>query len=194
MTQVTVLNGQTIFDIALQCCGDIGAAYDIAVLNDIEVTSYPAVGVSLEIPDAANRNAVRYYDHNKIKPSSVFMFNPYNLSSMSLRVKNPNYDLSKGDYTSEALQLDGSFAAAQAEFTDLTGTGFEAKLQESIDGTVWGDVPNSTKALSAGAAPAVMWNIPCLPAGMFLRVKLSTNSNTGYFTAFKLLSNMKLSD
>ena len=39
MTQVTVLNGQTIFDIALQCCGDIGAAYDIAVLNDIEVTS-----------------------------------------------------------------------------------------------------------------------------------------------------------
>lgn len=194
MTQVTVLNGQTIFDIALQCCGDIGAAYDIAVLNDIEVTSYPAVGVSLEIPDAANRNAVRYYDHNEIKPSSVFMFNPYNLSSMSLRVKNPNYDLSNGDYTSEALQLDGSFAAAQAEFTDLTGTGFEAKLQESIDGTVWGDVPNSTKALSAGAAPAVMWNIPCLPAGMFLRVKLSTNSNTGYFTAFKLLSNMKLSD
>lgn len=194
MTQVTVLNGQTLFDIALQCCGDTGAAYDIAVLNDIEVTSYPAVGVTLEVPDAANRNVTRYYNQNEIKPSTAFMFNPYNLSPMSLKVKNPNYDLSQGDYTSEALQLDGSFAAAQAEFTDLTGTGFEAKLQESIDGTVWGDVPNSTKALSAGAAPAVMWNIPCLPAGMFLRVKLSTNSNTGYFTFFKLLSNMKLSD
>lgn len=194
MADVVVQNSQTLFDMALQCCGDMAAAYDIAVLNDIEVTSHPAVGVTLEVPDPANRKVVRYYSQNEIKPSTALMFNHNNLTQMSLKTKNPNYNLSQGDYTSEALQLDGSFAAAQAEFTDLTGTGFEAKLQESIDGTVWGDVPNSTKALSAGAAPAVMWNVPCLPAGMFLRVKLSTNSNTGYFTTFKLLSNMKLSD
>lgn len=194
MADVVVQNSQTLFDMALQCCGDMGAAYDIAVLNDIEVTSCQAAGTELETPGIINRNAARYYEQNEIKPATAFMFNHNNLIQMSLKVKNPNYDLSQGDYTSEALQLDGSFAAAQAEFTDLTGTGFEAKLQESIDGTVWGDVPNSTKALSAGAAPAVMWNVPCLPAGMFLRVKLSTNSNTGYFTTFKLLSNMKLSD
>lgn len=194
MTQVTALNGQTLFDMALQCCGDMAAAYDIAVLNNIEVTSHPAVGVTLEVPDPANRKVVRYYSQNEIKPSTAFMFNHNNLTQMSLKTKNPNYNLSQGDYTSEALQIDGSFATAQAEFTDLTGTGFEVKLQESIDGTVWGDVPNSTKALPSGAAPAVMWNVPCLPAGMFLRVKLSTNGNTGYFTTFKLLSNMKLSD
>ena len=107
---------------------------------------------------------------------------------MSLKQINPNYDLSQGNYTSEALQLEGSFAVAQAEFTDLTGTGFEVTLQESIDGMVWGDVPNSTKGLSSGEAPAAMWNIPCLPAGIYLRVKLSTNNNTGCFTTFKLLS------
>ncbi len=111
---------------------------------------------------------------------------------MSLKRINPNYDLSQGDYTSEALQLDGSFAVAQAEFVDLTGADFEVNLQESIDGIVWGDVPNSTQALSSGVAPAAIWNIPYLPSGLFLRVKLTTNSNTGYFTCFKLLSNMKL--
>ncbi len=194
MGRVKTLNRQTLFDMTLQCCGDIGAAYDIAVLNDIEVTLCPAAGTELETPGIVNRNAARYYEQNEIKPATAFMFNHNNLIQMSLKVKNPNYDLSQGDYTSEAVQLDGSFASAQAEFTDLTGTGFEVKLQESIDGIVWGDVPNSTKALPAGAAPAVMWNVPCLPAEMFLRVKVSTNNNTGYFTKFKLLSNMKLSD
>jgi len=72
MTQVTVLNGQTLFDLALQCCGDTGAAYDIAVLNDIEVTSYPAAGTVLAVPDPYNKKVYNHYTTNNIKPATAY--------------------------------------------------------------------------------------------------------------------------
>lgn len=192
MRRVEVLNGQTVFDVAIQNCGSVDAAYDIAILNNIEVTSYPESGTVLYVPAAIDKKVVQYYQQNEIKPATAYMSNPYNFSPMSLKEKNPNYNLASGDYASEALQLDGSLAVAQAQFTDLTGTGFEVSLQQSIDGSVWGDVPNSTKELTAGAAVAIMWNIPFIPTGAFLRVKCSTNSNGGYFTTFKLLSNFRI--
>ncbi|MBQ6082974.1 MAG: hypothetical protein IJK92_01295 [Bacteroidales bacterium] len=192
MRQVKVLNGQTVFDVAIQNCGSVDAAYDIAILNNIEVTSYPESGTVLSVPDPIDKKVVQYYQQNEIKPATAYMSNPYNFSPMSLKTKNPNYNLASGDYTSEALQLDGSFAVAQAQFTNLTGTGFEVSLQQSIDGSVWGDVPNSTKELTAGAAVAMMWNIPFIPAGAYLRVKCSVSGNSGYFTTFKLLSNLNL--
>lgn len=190
MRQVEVLNGQTIFDVAIQNCGSVDAAYDIAILNNIEVTSCPESGTVLYVPDAIKKKVVQYYQQNEIKPATAYLSNPNNNSHhMSFKTKNPNYNLSEGDYTSESLQLDGSFATAQAQFTDLTGTGFEATLQQSIDNEVWGDVPNSTKQLSAGAAVAVVWNVPFLPMGSYVRVKVSPRNNGGYFTTFKLLSN-----
>lgn len=70
MTQVTVLNGQTIFDIALQCCGDIDAAYDIAAMNNIHVTACLDAGVLLQVPPAINSHVVRYYDQNRIYPAT----------------------------------------------------------------------------------------------------------------------------
>lgn len=188
MRRVEVLNGQTVFDVAVQNCGSIDAAFDIAALNNIEVTSYPESGTILYVPDAIDKKVAQYYQQNEIKPATAYMSNPYNFSPMSLLTKNPNYDLAQGDYTSEALRLDGPFAIAQAQFTDLTGTGFEVKLQQSLGDGVWGDVPNSTRELSAGAAVAVMWNVPLLPAGAYLRVKCSRNNNSGYFTVFQLLS------
>lgn len=71
MTAV-VLNGQTLFDLALQYCGDVSAAFDIAALNDIEVTSQPAVGTVLSMPQVVNRKVVDYYEKNNIKPATAF--------------------------------------------------------------------------------------------------------------------------
>ncbi len=76
MTNVVIQNGQTLFDIALQYCGDISAAYDIAVINDIEITSNLVVGEEINIPDVINKNVVNYYQQNEIKPSTAIMFNP----------------------------------------------------------------------------------------------------------------------
>lgn len=189
MRQVEVQNGQTIFDVAVQHCGDAEAAYDIAALNNVEVTSCPDNGTVLNVPDAVNKKVVQFYQQNKIKPATAYSSNKYNLKNMSLLTKNPNYNLAQGEYFSQELQLAGSFATAQAEFTDLTGSGCEVTLQQSIDGLVFGDVPNSTKQLTPGAAVAQIWNVPFLPMGSYVRVKVSPNNNGGYFTTFKLLSN-----
>lgn len=64
-------NRQTVFDIAIQCCGSVEAAFDIAALNDIEVTSCPAHGTELEMPGITNKNAVRHYGQNEIRPATA---------------------------------------------------------------------------------------------------------------------------
>lgn len=73
MTQAAVMNGQTLFDIALQCCGSVEAAFDIAVLNDIEVTSCPAAGSVVTVPDRANRKVADYFGRNGVRPATGFM-------------------------------------------------------------------------------------------------------------------------
>lgn len=73
MTQVTVLNGQTLFDIAIQCCGSVEAAFDIAALNDIGVTSCPAVGSVVTVPDRTNKKVADYFGRNGIRPATGFM-------------------------------------------------------------------------------------------------------------------------
>jgi len=55
MRRVEVLNGQTVFDVAIQNCGSVDAAYDIAILNNIEVTSYPESGTVLYVPAAIDK-------------------------------------------------------------------------------------------------------------------------------------------
>lgn len=50
MKTVTAHQGQSILDIAIQLCGSVDAAYDIAVLNGIAVTDELSSGAQLVIP------------------------------------------------------------------------------------------------------------------------------------------------
>lgn len=68
-----VLNGQTLFDVALQFCGSVEAAFDIASMNDIAVTSYMQPGAVVALPDMADKRIVVYYTNNKIKPATEWM-------------------------------------------------------------------------------------------------------------------------
>jgi hypothetical protein len=61
---------QTLFDIALQHCGDQEAATAIALLNGIDVTDTPETGTELLLPDIVNRRVFKYYNDNKIKPAT----------------------------------------------------------------------------------------------------------------------------
>ena len=65
MSTVTVLNGQTIFDIAIQSCGNVELAYDIALLNDIDVFSYPQPGTTLKVPDVVNKQVIKMFEQDK---------------------------------------------------------------------------------------------------------------------------------
>ena len=62
---------QTLYDVALQECGDQSAAVDIALLNGIDVTDTPAPGTALLLPDIVNRRVGKYYSDNKIKPATA---------------------------------------------------------------------------------------------------------------------------
>jgi hypothetical protein len=73
MTTITVLSGQSIFDIALMTCGVAEAAYDIALANNVDITDN-IEGKVLVIPDALEKNKkmVDYYTVNKIAPATDF--------------------------------------------------------------------------------------------------------------------------
>lgn len=63
--KVTVLNGQTIFDIAIQSCGNVESAYDIALMNDIDMFSGLKTGMTLNVPDVVNKRVVKIFEQEK---------------------------------------------------------------------------------------------------------------------------------
>lgn len=71
MNSVTVLSGQTIFDIAVQSCGDVSMAYDIALLNGIDLFAKLEPGMKLNVPDVVNKQAAGIFEDNKPVSKSV---------------------------------------------------------------------------------------------------------------------------
>lgn len=107
---------------------------------------------------------------------------------MSLISKKLNYDLTDGNYTSEAIQVDGENIIAIVLFSDLSNTSATIELEQSVDGENWGTVPDSTKALDA-AQPSHSWNVIGLVRGAFLRINLKPATCTGTLLTLKVLSN-----
>jgi hypothetical protein len=68
---MVVLDGQSIFDIALIACGDATAAYQIAILNNINITDDLTPGQELIVPDVVNQDVVTYYANNSLSPATA---------------------------------------------------------------------------------------------------------------------------
>ena len=79
-----------------------------------------------------------------------------------------------GNYNSAAFKLKGNRQTIELKTTDMAGT---AKLQQSIDGSNFIDVPDSEITVVAGSL--VAWNNDYLVSGLFLRVAITTSS-AGY--------------
>jgi hypothetical protein len=69
--EVKVLNGQSLFDIAIQAAGSVEAAFDIALANGIGITDDLPAGTVLVIPAVLNRRVADYYRANDIKPATA---------------------------------------------------------------------------------------------------------------------------
>ena len=78
MKTVIVQNGQSIFDIAIQKCGVIDAAYDIAILNRISVTDILIGGTILQLPDVLNKDIVNTFLLGNIEPATAITPDQYN--------------------------------------------------------------------------------------------------------------------
>lgn len=60
-------NRQTLFDTALQHCGDAQAVFEIANLNDVSLTDMDTL--TLEVPPPYNKQVVFYYGSNGVQPA-----------------------------------------------------------------------------------------------------------------------------
>lgn len=71
--KIIVLDNQTLLDIAIRHCGTIEALTDIAILNNISITSELFPGQTIEIPnkDYGFKEVVNYFDINKVNPATA---------------------------------------------------------------------------------------------------------------------------
>jgi len=71
MQTITVLDRQSLFDIALQYCGDREAVFEISKLNDIPVSAELLAGTVIFVPEVINQRVVNYYLTNNIVPATA---------------------------------------------------------------------------------------------------------------------------
>lgn len=69
---VTVLNNQSLFDLAIQVYGSTRYVFDLALANGLSVTGSLEPGQVLEVPEVQTESGdvQRYYEANGIKPST----------------------------------------------------------------------------------------------------------------------------
>jgi hypothetical protein len=68
---VKVLQGQSIFDIAIQELGSAEGAFDLAVLNGISITDELTPGQELALPTVVNKQIASYYANKGLKPATA---------------------------------------------------------------------------------------------------------------------------
>jgi hypothetical protein len=66
-----VLSGQTILDIAIQSCGGIEAAFDLAMLNGLNPTDDLIPGQELILPDVIDSDVQQYFQNKNIHPATL---------------------------------------------------------------------------------------------------------------------------
>lgn len=71
MAEIVVLEGQSLFDLALQKGGSIEAVFDFAVVNGLSITDDIAPGMGLLPPDAKRKQIVDYYSKHGLKPGTA---------------------------------------------------------------------------------------------------------------------------
>ncbi len=74
MRQVTALNNQSLFDIAIQEYGTIEAVFDLAMANGLSVTDTLTAGQVLNVPEVdpavVQPEIVDYYRRHGIRPAT----------------------------------------------------------------------------------------------------------------------------
>lgn len=78
MSQYIVKNGQSLFDIALQMCGNAESAFDLALMNGLAVSDELTNGQVLELPAVAEKQIVQQYAVDNVFPATAITADQYN--------------------------------------------------------------------------------------------------------------------
>lgn len=95
---------------------------------------------------------------------------------MSLHTQNPNYSIATGDKTFDAVTLEADVAAVAVLYSDIDTDDVELYLEQSVDGTNWNEVPDSTIVLD-NTKPSHLWNLT-IKKGVFVRVGVRKKTAT----------------
>jgi hypothetical protein len=68
--EVAVLNRQSLPDIAVQVSGSIEAAFEIAAVNEIDVTDELTAKAHLSVPSILNKQITEYFRVNLLTPAT----------------------------------------------------------------------------------------------------------------------------
>lgn len=80
--KMKVLQGQTLFDIAIQSCGSTEAAFELAVLNSLSLTDDIETGFELSLPDVIDQDIATYFQNKNIKPATLLTVQAEEISSV----------------------------------------------------------------------------------------------------------------
>lgn len=75
---ITVASKQSVLDLALQYCGGLEAAFELARLNDISITDDLSVGQQLAMPAILSKDVTNYYSVNDICPATAITIDAIN--------------------------------------------------------------------------------------------------------------------
>ena len=68
---ITVTSRQSVLDIALQHCGSLEAAFDIAQSNGISLTDDLTTGQSMSVPEPTDTAMAQHYCVNNLQPATA---------------------------------------------------------------------------------------------------------------------------
>lgn len=74
----TVRNGQSLFDIALQECGNAESAFELALLNGMTLSDELVNGQIVELPDVAEKMVVKQYAVDNVFPATGITSTQFN--------------------------------------------------------------------------------------------------------------------
>lgn len=80
--ETIVLDGQSLFDIAIQECGSVEAAFDLAVANNISMSNELAASQSLKTTRVHNKQVVEYFENKRVKPATWTRSNEVQLTGI----------------------------------------------------------------------------------------------------------------
>ncbi len=71
MKKYTVLDRQSIFDIAVQECGSNETAFEIALLNNKSVVDDLVTGEELTLPEQTQKRIAEHFAYNHLTPATA---------------------------------------------------------------------------------------------------------------------------
>lgn len=67
---ITVTSGQNLLDVAIEHCGSVESAYDMALANGLSITDDLKNGESLDDVEVLDNDVTLFYVVNNIKPAT----------------------------------------------------------------------------------------------------------------------------